>query len=225
MQTTDELFLLLTRDDGRSESQGAPRGYGLVGALMAELIEVGRVDLDDSKDPRVSVLDSSPTGDPVLDHGLHRLVEQGDGKRLSAVVADGKMNPEKVLVQRLQDQGVVGHEPKRMLGLVGERFPTLDPAPEQRTRGRLVAVLQGAQAPERADATLLSVLHGLGVAHRVLKADLPGTSSRELKRQIEEVVARTPPGDAVGRAVEALQTAIISAAIIPTVIATTTSTT
>lgn len=35
MQTTDELFLLLTRDDGRSESQGAIISAAIIPSVIA----------------------------------------------------------------------------------------------------------------------------------------------------------------------------------------------
>lgn len=218
MRTTDELFLLLTTDDGRLEGM-SQRGFGLTASLLADLVEAGRLHLSDDRDPKAHLVDSSPTGDPVLDHGVLRLVQKRPGTRLSSLVADRKLNPEPLVVVRLQGAGVVGHEPKRMLGLVPDRYPTLDPGPEAHVRSRLAAVLAGAQVPSRGDATILSVLQGLGVAHRVLKAEAAGRSSRELKKRVEEVVASTPAGDAVGRAVSALNTAMITAVVIPVVVA------
>lgn len=67
MNITEELFLLLLRDNGKDESWGTHRDYGLRGAAVADLVVAGRIALSADKDPRLQVLDAAPTGDPVLD--------------------------------------------------------------------------------------------------------------------------------------------------------------
>lgn len=217
MLIAEELFLLLRRDDGKPESVTAQRGYGLAAAVVTDLVLAGRVTLSDDKDPRMSVLQPGPVGHPALDAAMSRL-EQRDGKKLSSLVTDRRVAAEKELASALAAAGVIGVEEKRALGLVPARYPVRDPEPERRLREQLRTVLSGG-TPRVEDATLLAILQGLGIAPKVL-ADERGTlGRRELKRRIEEVSTEVQAGEAVARAVAAMNTAIMTAAILPAVAA------
>ena len=217
MLIAEELFLLLRRDDGKPESVTAQRGYGLAAAVVTDLVLAGRVTLSDDKDPRMSVLQPGPVGHPALDAAMSRL-EQRDGKKLSSLVTDRRVAAEKELASALAAAGVIGVEEKRALGLVPARYPVRDPEPERRLREQLRTVLAGG-TPRVEDATLLAILQGLGIAPKVL-ADERGTlGRRELKRRIEEVSTEVQAGEAVARAVAAMNTAIMTAAILPAVAA------
>ena len=228
MLITEQLFLLLTRDDGKPVNAFAYNAYGLAAAAIADLVLAQRISLSDDKDPRVHVASSEPTGDRVLDHALNRLRER-DGKKLSSLVQDGKVNPETEVVAALQWAGVVAVEAKRYLGFVPEKRPTLDPTPERTVRERLRAVLAGS-TPTVQEATLLSILQGLDVAHtalkkeapgmskRDLKEEAPGMSKRDLKKRIEQAAGEVPEGTAVAKAVEALNTVLLTSVIIPVVV-------
>lgn len=219
MPITDQLFLLLTTDDGKLEGMSTQHGYGLVGAMLSDLIRAGRISISKEKHPRLGLVDTSPTGDPVLDHGLARLAEKFNGKKLSSVISDRKLSPEHIVVQRLAAAGILEVVERKALGLVPERYPMLNPLPEQQIRARLAAVLAGSVAPSSIDATLLAVLQGLDAANRVLKQESGGMSKRDLKKRIEQVASGDATGDAVARAVQSLNAAIMSASIMPVIIA------
>lgn len=220
MLIAEELLLLLTTDDGKAEGWGTYAGYGMSGAVITDLILADRITLTDDKDPRVHLSSSERTGNPVLDGALER-VAQKEGKKLSSLVQDGKLNPTDRVVASLAAAGIVGVEPKRMLGLVPEKRPTLDPGPERAVRDRLRTVLAGGTASV-ADACLLAILEGLGVAGAILKDERGTMSKRDMRRRIAEVADGLPAGTAVERSVAMMNTAIMTAAVIPAI---TTSTT
>ena len=217
MLVAEELFLLLRRDDGKPESASAQRGYGLAAAGVTDLVLAERITLSDAKDPRMTVLVPGPPGHPVLDAAMARL-EQRDGKRLSSLVTDRKLALERPVATALADAGVIRVEEKRAMGLVPERYPVLDPEPERRLREQLRLVLHGG-TPRPEDATLLAILQGLGVAGKVLEAEKGTLGRRDLKRRIKEVSTEVKVGEAVAKAVAALNSAIMTAAIVPTVVA------
>lgn len=219
MLVASELFLLLRRDDGRAERATAQNGYGLAAAVVTDLIVAERVALGEEKDPRVRVLDDRPTGDPVLDPALARVVQK-DGKRLSSLVTDRRLNPEGAVATALAGAGIVGIEEKRALGLVPARYPVRQPSVERDVRERLRTVLAGG-SPSVTDAALLSILQGLDLASKVLADEMGTLSRKELKRRIEAVgdeLAEGAPGAAVARAVQRMNAAIVSAAVVPAVI-------
>lgn len=217
MDTAAEIFLLLTNDEGGPASWGTQTGWALSAATIADLLIEERVVLDERKDPRVHVIDARPTGRAVLDKVLSRVGEK-DGSRLSILVQDRKLNPEAEVVEALVGHGVVDVVPARLLGLVAEKRPTLDPLPEREVRERLRAVLVGGR-PSATDATLLAILQGLGVAKKVLTQESDGMSAKDLKRRVEEASNQVAVGVAIKRAIDSLNAAILAAVIVPTVIA------
>lgn len=217
METAAEIFLLLTNDDGGPASWGTQTGWALSAATIADLLIEERVVLEEGRDPRVRVIDTTPTGRPILDKVLSRIVEK-DGKKLSTLVQDRKLSPEAEVVEALVGRGVIDVVPARLLGLVSAKRPTLNPLPEREVRERLRAILLGGQ-PTPTDATLLAILQALGVAPKVLKAESGGMSTRELKRRIEEASNEVAVGVALKRAIESLNAAILAAVIVPTIVA------
>lgn len=217
MLIAEELLLLLRRDDGKAENAFAYSGYGLAAAALTDLILAERITVEEeAKDPAVTVVDDSTTGQQVLDAALTRLREL-DGKKLSRIVTDGKLKLEEPVARSLADRGVVDIEEKRKWGFVPAKYPVRDPEPERRVRERLRAVLAGG-TPTVPDATLLAIIQGLELAPKVLAEEKGGLSRRELKARIEEVTTEATAGLAVGKAVETMNTVMLTAVIIPVVV-------
>lgn len=214
MLITEDLFLLLTTDEGKTEGWGTQKGYGLAGAVLADLVVAERISFGEEKDPRVSVLSSAPTDNRVLDAALARVAEK-DGKKASSLVQDRKLNPEANVAAELAARGIVAIEEKQLLGLVPARYPVLDSTPEREVRERLRVVLSGG-TPTEHEATLLSILQGLDVAHKVLAEESGGLSKRDLKARIKQI-SDSLPGSAVAKAVQNLNTAMMVAAIMPAI--------
>lgn len=217
MLIAEELFLLLRRDDGRPERVSTQRGYGLAAAVITDLVLAERITLSDDKDPRMTVLVPGPAGHPALDVALARL-EERDGKKLSSLVTDRKLAVEGPVARSLAAAGVIEIEEKRALGLVPAKYPVLDPEPERRTREQLGLVLRGG-TPRPEDATLLAILQGLGVAGKVLAEEKGTLGRRDLKRRIEQVSTEVKAGEAVAKAIAAMNAALMTAAIMPAIAA------
>lgn len=212
MLISESLFLLLRRDDGRPESVTAKRGYGLAAAVITDLVIAGRITLSNHKDPRLTVLDPGPVGHPALDEVLVRLTRR-DGRKLSSLVTDGKVAAEDAVARALAGAGVIEVEEKRALGLVPARYPVRDPEPERRLREQLRVVLQGG-TPRPEDSTLLAILQGLGIASKVLAEEAGTLGRKDLARRIEAVSGDVAAGDAVAKAIAAMNTAIMTAVIV-----------
>lgn len=208
----EQLFLLLRRDDGKAEQPLAQSPtYGLSGAVLADLLLGGHIEIRDGKKPRVYVTTQGSAGHPVLDAAVERL-RQKDGKKLSSLVTDGKLNPGENVAHSLANARVIRIEPKRALGLISARYPVLDPGPERELRERLRAVIAGA-TPDAHEAILLSLLLGMDLAQYVLKEEKGSLENKELKRRIEEVSDGGEIGAAVAKAIEEVRAAVMAAAI------------
>ncbi|UYG17765.1 GPP34 family phosphoprotein [Brachybacterium huguangmaarense] len=199
-----DLFLLLTNDAGRQEATQVRR-QSLVAGAITDLVERGRVQLDDARNPHVTVVDATPTGDGVLDHVLARL-EEVDGRRLSSIIGKRAVDATELVGQDLVAAGAV----TRQHGLLGTRWPARDPAIEQAVRRDLAAVLRGEREPTHQDVVLLAILRAQRNAHRILKDDVPGLSRWEMNKRIDALGRDVPAAQAVRRVYDTLMAAVTS---------------
>ncbi|WP_372969616.1 GPP34 family phosphoprotein [Microbacterium sp.] len=221
MLIVEELHMLLLRPDGRTESAvSVNRLYGEVAAVIVDLALHRRIAVSDEKNPVVEIVSTEPTGNPILDTTLQRLVPLR-GKRLQSLVARPKLDPLEIVVESLVVQGVLVRGERGFFGWGSARTPESDPGPEQLLRSRLAAVLAGTAAPTQADLALLSILQNLDAAHAILREESGGLSSRELKKRIIELTAGSAAGDAVAKAVHDAIAAAMVAIMTPTIVAAT----
>lgn len=199
-----DLFLLLTTDAGRQEATQVRR-QSLVAAAITDLVDRGRVRLDDARDLRVSVIDATPTGDGVLDHVLTRL-EEVDGRRLSTIIGTRALDATELVGEDLVAAGVVIRE----RGLLGTRWPVRDPGIEHAVRRDLAAVLRGEREPTPREIVLLAILRAQRNAHRILKDDVPDLSRWEMTRRIDALGRDVPAARAVRCVYDALMAAASS---------------
>ncbi|WP_366180769.1 GPP34 family phosphoprotein [Actinomyces timonensis] len=165
MLISEQLFLIL---DGSSRGSGdwAQRGtYGLRGAVLADLLLAGRLDLTPDRDPLMRVIDDAPTHNPILDDALSRLPTD-ESIRISSAIGSGEHS--------LKDT-IAAHA---AAGSDGSPSPAPEggPVPERGAGivDRLIAVLKGERPATAADQVLLSILKGLGLGRAVL----PGGAHR-----------------------------------------------
>jgi len=216
MLICEELFLLLTKDSGAPESWGGNDQLGLRGAVLLDLVIAGRIELSADKRPRMTVLDTSPTGFAALDDALAVLPIR-NGKRLLSLISWGRIKPRDAIAARLQAIGVIERTSGGLFGL-SSRYPTLDAGPEHDTRERLYAVLHGERPATHADIALLGILQGMGLAAKVLTPAQTGLGRGELKRAIKGLRAAGGPEDAVAGAVRSI-IAGIDAVVLATITA------
>ncbi|WP_394195137.1 GPP34 family phosphoprotein [Microbacterium foliorum] len=221
MLIVEELHMLLLRPDGRVESAvSVNRLYGEVAAVIVDLALHGRIAVSDEKNPVIEIVSTDPTGNPILDTTLQRLVPLR-GKRLQSLVVRPKLDPLEIVVESLIVQGVLVRGERGFFGWGSARTPESDSTPEQALRARLAAVLAGTGAPTQADLALLAILQNLNAAHAILREESGGLSSRDLKKRIEQLTAGSQAGDAVAKAVNDAITAAMVAIMTPTIVAAT----
>ncbi|MFB4352522.1 GPP34 family phosphoprotein [Microbacterium sp. LS_15] len=224
MLIVEELHMLLLRPDGRVESSvSVNRLYGEIAAVLTDLALRGRITLTEERHPVVEIASTEPTGHPVLDTTLERLVPLR-GKRLQSLIGRPKLDPLEVVVESLVVQGVLVRGERGFFGWGSVRTPESDPAPERVLRARLADVIAGNRAATRADLSLLSILQNLNAAHAILREECAGASARDLKKRIEQLTADAPQadgtavGDAVASALDAAMAAAMMAAMTPAIV-------
>jgi hypothetical protein len=193
MLIAEEMFLLLTEDNGTTDRASRHRRFALAAAALADLAEAGVVAVAEGEDPKVTVVRAGTTGQAALDT-LLPVLDAVSGRRIGALVGNAALNPETAIGRSLARQGIVAEE-RRLLGR--PRFLTLNPAPEIALRERLGQVLSGRREAGRADATELGILHALNIASGLLGPARGGLDRRGLARRIESIARDDPFAEAV----------------------------
>ena len=240
MLICEDILLLLTRDDGRTEAWVSYRPYALAGGRLSDLALANCLEFEPTgKNPKVA-LKGGPVGTPggfadpaggaggepppadgpgaIMEFGLRALASRSKPTRVQSVVTAGWFNPQEVVSRSLVAQGIVGLEEKRMLGLRPERYPVLDPQPEAHTRARLADALAGRGPIAPADVMILGILQAIDAPRNVLRAELEqvGLKPREAKKRIaalaEELPADARHGNrAIKGVVDSMNAAIMGA--------------
>lgn len=205
--TFTEEIVLLALDD----KTGAPLplpvtalSYGLAGAVLADLAVAGKVDTDDKK---LTVLDPTPTGDPLLDPWLALIAAEKISHPVAhwlSVLADRQQEIEQPALDRLISRGILQRQDKKILWVIGlRRYPTVDGHERTEVRTRLGRLILGEDIPDPRDAILISLLSGCRLTDKIFTG--PEFTSRSKRL---ETLAKM---DLVGREVAAATTEAIDA--------------
>jgi len=177
---TEEIVLLALDDQTGAQLQlpVTALGYGLAGAVLADLAVAGKIDTDPE---RLTVLDPSPTGDPLLDPWLALITAETTPHSVTywlSVLSDRRKEIEQPALDRLMTRGILRREDKKILWVIGlRRYPTVDGHQRTEVRTRLGELILGEDLPDPRDAILIGLLHGCRLTDHIF--DGPEFSARE----------------------------------------------
>jgi hypothetical protein len=207
----EELLLIAYNDTtGRQESGIAELGCGLAGAVLVELALPGRVDIVEE---HVRAVDTTPTGDSVLDTVLQRIATEKKPRKPDWWV--GKLNSgiQDSLLDRLVDRGVLSRQRRKVLGLFPvRRYPTLDAGVESAARSRLQSVVVHGTQPDARTAALAALLDACGLARRTF----PDIDHKQLKARMKELSEGQWTSDAVRKAIQSIHAGVAAATVAST---------
>ncbi len=202
-----EEIVLLALDDVTGAPLPLPvtaLSHGLAGAVIADLALAGKVDTDAQE---LTVLDPTPTGDPLLDPWLSLIAADPQPRPVThwlALLSDRQKEIENPALERLIARGILQRQDKKILWVIGlRRYPTIDGTERAEVRTRLGALILGDDLPDPRDAVLLSLLAGCRLTDRIF-------SGREFEAR-EQRLATLAKMDLVGREVAAATSESIEA--------------
>ncbi|MDT0317278.1 GOLPH3/VPS74 family protein [Streptomyces millisiae] len=209
----EQLLLLSLDDEAGTAKESEKAGWAIAAASLVELALAGRIDVTDD---RVTVLDPTPLGQPVLDAALAGIAgrEMPAGtrhwiERLKKEAAAGAS-------AGLLEKGLVREERKKVLGIFPvRRYPEADGSVEAAVRERLDAVVLRGATPDERTAALVALLHGAKL-HRLA---LPDADKRTVETNMAAIADGQWSATAVRRVVKAAEDAM--GAIIAVTVATT----
>ncbi len=206
----EELLLLALHDQRGTNAFTALLAQGLGGALFAELLLEGRVEIrDEGKRRLVTVVDSRHTGDAVIDEALERL--QRAKRRADPPTTVTRLTSIKQLKHKvaraLCHRGVLRTAEDQILLLFRRRvYPTVDPGPERALVQRIREALESeGQVDERT-----AILIGLADATSALSSIYSGRERRALKSKLAALRDGTEAGKATFEAIQAVRAALVA---------------
>lgn len=212
----EDLLLLLLDDDSGRLTHASYLDTGLGGAHLVDLALGGHVDVDEpgkkwgfTQAARVHVTGSLPE-DPTLRAAYDTVAEkQRSAQDLVGRLGSKQRDP---LLERLAGRGLLERRQGKVLGLFPTtRWPAADARHEAEVRARLgSALLRGAE-PDPRTAALVALLHGLGVAHKVVTD--PQVPAREVRKRAKTIAEDDWAAKGVADAVAAAQSAVVAAVV------------
>ena len=214
----EEIMLLSLRDKEGTIHFGVHYPFALAGAIVAELLLKGKIAVEtDRRRNFIAVVDGSPLGDPILDEILSKM---GSARRRQQVqpwvrrIANMPGLKHRAAAGLVRKRILKMEEDKVLLIFRRKLYPEIDPRPEQRIVDRIhKAVFTDQRDIDPHTLVLIAISDSTGL----LRSNFDRKKLRERKRRIKNIVSGSLVGKATREAVEAMQAAVMVAAIIPAV--------
>lgn len=219
----EEILLLALKDDQGTIASGTMYNFAVGGAIIAELLLDQRITVDESKRKRVSVINPEPLNNSLIDEWLMKMSSAKRRKSLQdwvSKIADTKDLKHRIAVQLCQ-LGILRMDEEKILLLFTRRiYPEIDPGPEQEIIDRLYkAIFTDTQEIDARTVVLLSLAKNANILPVIFnKKEL-----RKRKKRIDQVVNGEITGKATKEAIEAMESAVFVACILPAVMTATIS--
>jgi hypothetical protein len=210
MSLPEEFLLLAYAEDGTPLVDGTRLDNGLGGAVLLELALAGRVDVENK---RVVVTDPEPGGDPLLDDGLAKIVAEARARRPGHWVSKLAKDARPRVLEKLVAEEVLTVEQDKVLWVFPrKKYPSaggVPPAVEVDARQRLRAAVVGSGEVEPRTAALCALVAATELDRKVL-ADL---DRKKVQARLKEIGEGAWAAEAVRKAIEEIQLAVMMAVV------------
>ena len=198
----------------KNHSAGKYYNFAVSGGIFAELLldEKIAVDTGDKK-RRVKPIDTTETGDELLDHALTMLKEAKKTRSLKYWISKlaGLRNLKHRAAEGLCKKGILGKQEKKVLWISKRTiYPEINPSQEKKLKSRMEAVLfSDRKDVDPAIGTIISLAYHTGL----LELHFDKKELKQRKERIKKVSEGSISSAATKEAIEALQAAILAATI------------
>ena len=206
----EEILLLMLDDEGVFlPVRGGAMEYVLAGAVLMDLAFANRIDTD--LEQLVS-LDSTPTGNPMLDLVLARITNAGETKDTKGWIETlaGRETTEirQQALDSLIERGILESQDKKFLWVFrSRRYPTIDGRVEREVKLRIEDVLLSDDTPDPRDIAMICLVDACGFLGDIF-------SEREIERatpRIEQIRKMDLIGREVSRVVAEIERSVMMA--------------
>jgi hypothetical protein len=203
----DLVLLLIDPDAGRIVVDTTALDRAVAGALLLDLALRERLGVvGTGRRAQLYVSNAVPSGEPIIDAAMDVL----GGSRLRAMRAVERLTKRTrdAVFDRLEARGLARRVRARILGVFPSiRWQVLDAAAHHRLRAGVSAVLIDGRAPDVRVACLISLLHAVRAADRVVAGP-----ARMIRRRAGEIAEGERIASAVRGAVDGVRNVVVMAA-------------
>lgn len=216
----DLLLLLLDDESGDPLTDGTKLPRVLAGAVLLELALDGYVtpadEGEDVKKGRLVVrLDGTPD-DPILARTLDVIRDARRPMKPEAVIEKLDTELRTAVFERVIDRGWVRESRRKVLGIFpAKTWPSVDESHEREVRHELGGVLIEGLDPAPRAAALISLLSAVDAAAKAF----PEADRKAIRKRAKDIAEGEWAGAAVRKAVDAINTAVFVAVMVPAVAA------
>jgi hypothetical protein len=212
----EEIMVLLLHDENGTFLPVSEHtlNRALTGAVLMDLAFANRIDTDPE---RMVVIDSTPTGDPLLDRVLARMAGEqavADSRAwietLSAEEASSGHDEtiRATALEKLVQRGVLERREEKLLWVFrSRRYPTIDGKVEQEAKKRIADVLFTEDIPDPKDVALICLVDSCNILPTIF-------SKREIdraERRIEQLRKMDLIGRELGNAINDIEQTVTMA--------------
>jgi hypothetical protein len=203
MLPEDLMLLFINEQNGKLRTDSSSVENALAGAVLIELVNSGRVAFDPNG-KKLQVVDPTPLKDPLLQESVARfdkpMKPQRAVERLRKKVRDN-------VAAHLEGRGVVRVEPRKVFGIFpAKSYVITDETTAGGVRKAVGEVALGYRGADARTGALITLLYAVKSVHKVVDGD-----KRDVNKRAEDIAAGNWAGDAVRRAVEAIQAGVVAA--------------
>ncbi|MFD4641719.1 GPP34 family phosphoprotein [Lentzea sp. NPDC058436] len=204
MMLHEELMLLfINQQNGKLHVDSTSAENALAGAVLIELVNSGRIAFEPNG-KKLQVVDPTPLKNPLLQESIGRfdkpMKPQRAVERLRKKVRDN-------VVAELEARGAVRVEARKVLGIFpGKNYVITDESRNNEVRKAVGEVAAGYRGADARTGSLITLLYAVKAVHKVFEGD-----KKDLNRRAKDIAAGNWAGDAVRRAVEAIQAGVTAA--------------
>lgn len=207
---TEEIILLMLDDDGLFlPIRGGAVEHVLVGAVLMDLAFANRIDTDPEK---LLVIDSTPTGNPLLDGPLERMAGAADTMNtkewVEVLAREQAADIRQQAMNGLIERGILEAKDEKFLWVFrSRRYPTIDGRVEREVKLRMEDVLLSDDMPDPRDVALICLVDACDILSDIF-------SGREMERaqpRIEQLRVMDLIGREVGSVIADIEQSITMA--------------
>jgi hypothetical protein len=213
----EEIMLLALRDEEGTIATGYSE-HVVAGAILAELLLDQQISIEDTRKQLVDLQNTKPTGDPIIDECLERIVTSKRRRSLQTWISRlaGTKDLRHKVARRLCDRGILRADLDKVLFVFTRQvYPEIDPLPEKKIVERLrTAIFTDRDEVDPRTVMLISLANGA----ELLNKTFGRKEVRGRRKRIEQIVNGELTGKATKQVIAACQTALMVAAIMPAMI-------
>jgi hypothetical protein len=213
----EELMLLALRNHKGTLATDNVE-YVIAGAILAELLLRGKIAVQEHKKKLIEVLNTTPTGNTVVDEALSKI----HGARCPATIQDWVSHLAEIrklkdkVAQGLCEKEILRADKDKVLFIFTRKvYPEIDPGPEEAIIDRLHKAIFERDGEERPSTV---VLLSLARQADLLKITFGKDKIKLKKDRIERLTKGEMTGTATSEAIDAIQAALIASTFVPVIV-------